>query len=462
MNKEKYIQILTDQIRCVKARDMVADEIKMHIEDQALSYREQGMKEEQAIEAAVKDMGDPVEVGVSMDRIHRPQISWSMIALMAVIGVVSILLHAVFGSSDPGLGWDYVLKQTMYTLIGFLAMVLVCMMDYSFLADHCVGTALGLLAVVLFSDIFLGKEINGAVRWISVRGLVVGLIPFLYLCVPVYGALLFKYRGEQVRGILKSLMWIVWMVLPAYLMSSLSSCVLLVFMLLLLFSAAAFKGWFQIERPKRFLAAFWACIVLSGPVYLLFLNLTGRLDFFQSRRIRMLLGLDPQGVNYVRYRVLEILRGSRFIGRGDGADLTELVTTVPDLNQSYILSFVAAAFGYVAVIGLAVLFGVMMFQIFRIAFGQKNELGMMISFGCGLVFLMLLAMCFLENAGLLPHMSIDIPFISAGGSNVIVSYILAGIVLSVYRYKSILPKELPLKRKNSKIPKLKVLITFEK
>lgn len=150
MNKEKYIQILTDQIRCVKARDMVADEIKMHIEDQALSYREQGMKEDQAIEAAVRDMGDPVEVGVSMDRIHRPQISWSMIALMTVIGMVSILLHAIFGSSDPGLGWDYVLKQTMYTLIGFLAMVLVCMMDYSFLADHCVGTALGLYASPAF------------------------------------------------------------------------------------------------------------------------------------------------------------------------------------------------------------------------------------------------------------------------------------------------------------------------
>lgn len=462
MNREEYVRILTDQIRCVKARDMVADEIKVHIEDQALSYQEQGMEEEQAIEAAVKDMGDPVEVGVSMDRIHRPQISWSMVVLMVIIGVVSILLHAVFGSSDPELGWDYVLKQTIYTLIGFLAMVLVCMMDYSFLVDHCVGTALGLLAVMLFSYVFWGKEINGAVRWIPLRGLVMELTPFLYLCVPVYGALLFQYRGEQVRGILKSLMWIVWMVLPAYLMNSLSLCVSLVFMLLLLFSVAVLKDWFQIDRQKRFLAAFWACIVLSGPVYLLFLHLTGRLDFFQSRRIRMLLGLDPQGVNYVRYRVLEILRGSRFIGRGDGADLTEFVTTVPGFNQSYILSFVAAAFGYAAVIGLAVLFGVMLFQIFRIAFGQKNELGMMISCGCGLVFLTLLAMCFLENVGLLPYMSIDIPFISAGSSNVIASYILAGMVLSVYRYKSIFPKELPLKRRSRKISKLKVSITLEK
>ena len=135
MNREEYVRILTDQIRCVKARDMVADEIKMHIEDQALSYREQGMKEEQAIEAAVKDMGDPVEVGVSMDRIHRPQISWSMVALMAVIGVVSILLHGVFGSSNPGLGWEYVLKQTTYTLVGFLAMVLVCLPENYSLSD---------------------------------------------------------------------------------------------------------------------------------------------------------------------------------------------------------------------------------------------------------------------------------------------------------------------------------------
>lgn len=460
MNKEEYIQILTNQIRCVKARDMVADEIKIHIEDQALSYQEQGMEEDQAIEAAVKDMGDPVEVGVSMDKIHRPEIAWGMVALMAVIGVVSILLHAVLGSSAPGLGWDYVLKQAVYTLIGFLAMMLVCMVDYSFLADHCVGTELGLLIVILLSYFFLGREINGAVRWISVGGLTMGLIPCIYLCVPIYGAILFKHRGERTIGMIKSLLWIILIVLPGYLMSGLSSCVALALMLLVLFSSAVLKGWFRTKNPKRFLSMFWACVVLSGPVYILFLSLSGRLDFFQSRRIRMLLGFDPQGVNYVRYKVLEIMRDSRFIGKG--ADVTEFVTTVPGFNQSYILSFVSVAFGYAAAVGLIVLFAMMLFRIFRIAFGQKNELGMMVAWGCGLVFVTLLVMYFLENIGVLPHISIDIPFISAGGSNMIVSYILAGMVLSVHRYKSVLPKELSSKRENRKMPRLKISINLEK
>lgn len=442
MGKEEYIRILTEQIRCVKARGMVADEVEKHIEDQIYSYREQGMEEDKAMEAAVRDMGDPVEAGVSMDRVHRPQIPWGMMALMAVIGIVSILIHAAFGGSSPELGPEYVIWQAIYTGIGFAAMVLVCMVDYSFLAEHSVGTALGLLGVILLSYFLLGREINGAVRWISIGGLTMGLIPWIYLCVPVYGAILFKYRGEQKRGIVKSFVWMSLMVLPVYMMDSLSSFVMLLLMLLLLFSTAVLKGWFEIRKVKRFLGVFWSSIVLGGLVYLFVLSA------HRIRRVKLLLGQEPQGANYVRYKVLEILRGSRWIGMGDGADFSEFVTAVPGFNQSYVLAFVASAFGYAAVIGLAALFGLILFLIFRISLGQKNELGMMISSGCGMVFSTLFIMYLLENIGILPYITIDIPFISAGGSNVIVSYILAGIVMSVGRYKRVLPRELPVRKRD--------------
>lgn len=456
MDREEYIRVLTEQIRCVRARDMVADEVGKHIEDQASFYKEQGMEEEKAMEAAVRDMGDPVEAGVSMDRVHRPQISWGMMALMAVIGIISICIHGVFASSSPELGQDYVVRQAVYTGIGFLAMVLVCMLDYSFLAEHCVGTALGILGVILLSYFFLGREINGAVRWISVGGLTLGMIPWIYLCVPVYGAILFKYRKEQGWGIVKSFFWIALMVLPVCMMDSLSAFIILLFILLLLFSVAVLKGWFQIRRPKRFLAVLWICIVFSGFVSLFLVNAN------RIRTVKLLLGMEPQGANYVRYKVLEILRGSRWIGRGDRADFSGFVTTVPGLNQSYVLAFVASVFGYIAVIGLAALFGVMLFLIFRTAFGQKNELGMMVSCGSGMVFLTQLVMYFLENAGILPYISIDIPFISAGGSNVIVSYILAGMVMSVQRYKCVLPKELPIGKRDRKIPRVKISASLEK
>ncbi len=441
MDREEYIQILTDQIRCAKARAMVGDEIRMHIDDQAFAFREQGMGEEQALKAAVREMGDPVAAGMSMDRIHRPEIPWGMIALMAVIGLVRAAIHTLFGLGDPELGISYVKVQIGCTLAGFLTMICVCIVDYSFLAAHGTGTAAGFIGSLLLMWSFLGQNMNGATRWVHIGGLNICLETFIYLFVPLYGAVLYRYRKEQVKGVIMSLLWIAAAAIPAYLMDSFSTRALLVFILLILFSIAVVRGWFGIRRPKRFLAVLWTCLTFSGPAYILFQSVTGRTNLLHSRRVRMLLGLDPKGVNYARYAVLDVLKDSQLIRTGNG-DLSKFIGRVPSYNEDYVPAFLAVSFGYAAAAALAVLLGLMVFGIFRIAFRQKNELGMMISCGCGMNFTALILICLFENVGLLPHMSFDLPFISAGGINMIVSYIMAGIVLSVYRYKSVLPGEL--------------------
>ena len=73
MDKKKYIQTVTEQIRCKRALPLVTKELEGHIEDQKSDYMKAGMNVEEAEEAAVLEMGDPVEVGVEMDRIHRPK-----------------------------------------------------------------------------------------------------------------------------------------------------------------------------------------------------------------------------------------------------------------------------------------------------------------------------------------------------------------------------------------------------
>lgn len=73
MDKKKYIQTVTEQIRCKRALPLVTKELEGHIEDQKSDYMKAGMNAEEAEEAAVLEMGDPVEVGVEMDRIHRPK-----------------------------------------------------------------------------------------------------------------------------------------------------------------------------------------------------------------------------------------------------------------------------------------------------------------------------------------------------------------------------------------------------
>ena len=80
MNTDEYINTLTEQIRCKKARHAVAEEIRAHIEDQKQEYLCEGADEAEAEEMAVKEMGDPIEAGVALDTIHRPKMAWGMIA----------------------------------------------------------------------------------------------------------------------------------------------------------------------------------------------------------------------------------------------------------------------------------------------------------------------------------------------------------------------------------------------
>ena len=57
---EEFIRSVTEQIRCVKARDGIAKELSDHIEDQAAAYEEAGESHEEAVIRAVREMGDPV------------------------------------------------------------------------------------------------------------------------------------------------------------------------------------------------------------------------------------------------------------------------------------------------------------------------------------------------------------------------------------------------------------------
>ena len=76
MSVEEYLSTLKDQIRDKNAKDMVAAEYLCHIEDQATAFQNAGMERDQALLKAVEEMGDPVDAGNSLDRIHRPHMEW--------------------------------------------------------------------------------------------------------------------------------------------------------------------------------------------------------------------------------------------------------------------------------------------------------------------------------------------------------------------------------------------------
>ena len=112
---------------------------------------------------------------------------------------------------------------------------------------------------------------------------------------------------------------------------------------------------------------------------------------------------------------------------------------LPGWNSEYILVSLASIYGLLAVAAAVALLLFLCVKMFHISSRQKNQLGMIIGYGCGMVLLLQAVTVIATNLGLLPVSSMTIPFFSAGGSNMVSSYILTGLVLSIYRYKDILP-----------------------
>ena len=95
MDKRQFLEAVTEQIRFEKAREMISDELENHIEDQKEAFMSEGISETESYQKAIEDMGDPVEVGISLDRIHRPKMEWKMILLVLGLSILGLFFQYV-------------------------------------------------------------------------------------------------------------------------------------------------------------------------------------------------------------------------------------------------------------------------------------------------------------------------------------------------------------------------------
>ena len=61
----------------------------------------QGMNKEDALKETLQDMGDPVQIGVEMDQIHRPQIAWKLILGVGILTLFSIVVQYLITKNLP-------------------------------------------------------------------------------------------------------------------------------------------------------------------------------------------------------------------------------------------------------------------------------------------------------------------------------------------------------------------------
>ena len=421
MSMEEYIKMLLEQVRFEKAHKAIGDEIRAHIEEQIEANVSGGMDRVTAEEKAVEDMGDPMEVGMSLDRVHRPQVAWSLIIAAMTIGTVGAMIRMTVAYSE--------FDATMISINAFWGislMLLAFILDYTTVLRYSkLLTAVLVLGIVVNQAIFLHGP-DGNFLWQPYCTTRVVFSTLFILFIPLYSGIIYRYRGQAYKGLIKAVLWIV---IPCMYMDSRLEgrgalhVMMIVLSLLTQLTIAIKKGWFEIPQ-KKVIASLWAAFAIFFANLVIILSN----NFYSYKLINVKHVMDrlkPFGCGVV-YRNLGgknvAIAASSYFGVATG---------------EHVLLYICSDWGWA--VGLPVILSVVGLIVFGfIALSKiKNQVGIAMGSGC-LIWLTANAVAnLLAGFGLFSTTYIGdtfFPFIS--DSNVIVSYVFLGIILSIYKYKN--------------------------
>lgn len=95
MDAREYLEKVGDQIAVPGIREEIKKELLAHLYDQKEAFLLEGMSDETAEEAAVREMGDPVEVGIELNEIHKPKPVGKYVAAFLGVNAAMFAANAV-------------------------------------------------------------------------------------------------------------------------------------------------------------------------------------------------------------------------------------------------------------------------------------------------------------------------------------------------------------------------------
>lgn len=358
-------------------------------------------------------------------RALAPDVLFSSVALALLLGGVlmsasaRVYAEAIHGGVPRGL-----LSSGLHLTVGLFFLVLTVVVDYHRLARP--GTIWALLAAVslLLVAALMGPEIKGTHRWIVLAGqrFQPSELAKPALVLALAAALL--RTGPEIRtiqGLARPIGIVAWLSALVLVGKDLGTPVLL-FGTALALVVAAGACWRHVAVLVGAGAALFRIFVWLEPYRV------GRLTKFTSAVF-----FDPDRLGEIPHQLLQsiIAIGSGgFFGRGFGAS-TQKAFFLPEPDNDFIFAVICEELGLWGGVAVVTAFLLLAWRGWKASVHAPDDLGRLVALGAT-VLLVGQALCHMGVVtGLLPTKGLPLPFLSTGGSSVVASCILVGLVLNV-------------------------------
>jgi cell division protein FtsW len=344
---------------------------------------------------------------------------------LALFGIVMVYsASAVTAAEENHNQYYYVIKQGVWTAIGFAAMLGAMQFNYQRLRDRRVVYALLGVTAVLLLAVFAFPRINGAHRWIRLAGFSLQPSELSKLAVTIFLAYFLEKRAGE-----EGSFW-----------GTFVPCI----------GITGFFAFLVVAEPDLGTALMLAvvCIIVcfTAGVRLLHLGmaaapalvgLVGLLVFVPFRMRRMVMFLDPwadaQGSGFQVVQSLIAIGSGGLDGLGF-AQGKQKMFFLPFAHSDFIFAVVGEELGLFGALMVVAVFGVLLWRGARAAMLAPDRFGMLLGLGLitGIVAQALFNISVVLS--LVPTKGIPLPFISYGGSSLVPTLVAIGILLNISQY----------------------------
>jgi len=346
--------------------------------------------------------------------------------VVASIGLTMIGLVMLFSAGAVKGAQDLLFKQIVWVFISFLAGLYASVVNLEWLRNRsALIFALCILGLVLTLIPGIGVKVNGAQRWIGLGSLRIQPSEFAKIGIVL---LLAKYFADQQRVISTLLKGFIW---PSVIIGSACGLILLQpdFGTCFLCGAVGATLMFQAGVGLRWL------LPVAGLAVLLF-SILVYFDPVRIRRVTSFLDVEANA-NDSAY---QLWQGMLAFGVGglDGVGLgmgRQQMYFLPEAHTDFIFPVIGEELGLLATFTILLTFLIMFFSV-GVRLRQISRMYEYLLAMGALLFVILQAIINMGVVtGCLPTKGMSLPFISYGGSNLVVTFLFVGLVINVMRRK---------------------------
>lgn len=338
---------------------------------------------------------------------------------LTLLGILTMNTFGVGASLAPRQLWLLVFAVGIYSVLSSL--------DLRFLRrKEVVSAAYAIAFVLLAAVLVMAHKVMGARSWFTLAGFSFQPADLAKLSLIM---LLSKYLSRrhvdiaQVKHVIISGLYAAGLILPVLLQPDLGTAVILGTVWLGLMFVSG------ISKKHLLLVGLIGVVAATGLWF-------GGLHEYQRTRIVAFLNpaADIHGSGYNAYQATIAVGSGEWLGKGIGYGTQSKLRFLPEYDTDFIFAAFAEEWGFVGVCLLLLLYGLLLARLVDIAKHSATNFDTFFTLGTALLFSAHLFIHAGINLGLLPVTGTTIPFMSSGGSHLLMEFTALGIVSSLARH----------------------------